>query len=98
MTARSPRQKHNPRQAPRAEPNLQFPRVRKDAAYRAAKALLTAALGWGIRCGASDDGTELIIVTPARVPRAVCRWFEHELAIRRPEVVQVILQENGRGS
>jgi hypothetical protein len=73
-------------------------RGEKDAAHREAKALLDAALHCcGIRVGASNDGRELLMVTPREVPHAVHFWFEHELALRRAEVIQVILRENGRG-
>ena len=60
--------------------------------YCEAEFLLREALALGIRVG--TDGSELVMLVPARVPWATVRWFEHELSNRQHEIVDYILKEN----
>jgi hypothetical protein len=61
-------------------------------ALRAAAFILHAALELNIRVG--TDGTELLMVAPARVPSDVRRWFEKKLDEFRAEVITIIQREN----
>jgi hypothetical protein len=92
MTARSPRQNHNPRQAPRAELNLQNQRFKKDAAYREAKALLHLATILGV--GVASNGIDVLTVSTKRTPFELGRWLHDELAKRSRAVSEIIEQGN----
>ena len=48
----------------------------------------------GIRVGCDADGSELILVAPMRVPRAVRVQFEAALNEFRAEVIEIIRREN----
>ena len=67
------------------------------AAQTDLRSLLDAALRLDIHVGAAPDASEMIVVIPLRVPRAISRWFERELSIRQHEIVDYILKENAGG-
>jgi hypothetical protein len=62
------------------------------ARAEAAAFLLREALALGIRVG--TDGTELITITPLRIPPASRRTFEAALEKYRAEVIAHIMAEN----
>jgi hypothetical protein len=59
-----------------------------------AKIILREAAGLGIKI--ATDGSELFMLAPLRVPRAVRRQFEAALNELRTEVIAII--QNGGGS
>ena len=60
----------------------------------AASIILNKALELGICVGAALDGSELIILAPARLPYKTRRWFEHWIDQFRDEVIAIIQAEN----
>jgi hypothetical protein len=58
----------------------------------AAMFILDEATALDIHVG--TDGSELVMLTPLRVPRDVRRWFEAELEKYRADVIEIIQQQN----
>jgi hypothetical protein len=88
--------------------NAEFPRTTYERAVRepgegsnfpdceSARFILDEATALGIRVGASDDGSEFVMVAPMRVPRETRRWFETRLEEHRAEVIEIIQKNAGR--
>jgi hypothetical protein len=89
------RRSHELGQVPRDPQNQASPVMSaKDAAYRAAEAILQAALARGIRVG--TDGDDLVMLVPVRVPGETRRQFESLFAEFRVEIIAAIQADAAR--